>query len=1434
MGRYSKYYSNYILRKKHQVTHKGTIFERDWVTIGGQHQIEKGKKPYYSDTNFLFTDNSYPSYKKKHNYGKWVAHWDYDDVKTASGDVNTVKVNTSSNDIRDFAYYGSAVELVKSSVTDIINWFPARVTLSSDGIYIPTSSGGYRQLNGYYLLNNPFEVDFIHTLSDNEKQNHNVDRFLMHSYLKYTIDGSDIETYETINRRFMVKPITRTVHFIEKKDVYNENDEITGEEIVREYDEIYGYESWQFFTDDEYEDALNNGWSETSFCGFTWLPDMMLERTYYEEGLTIEYKTIEEKYEKLSAAGQEVLKSWLSSEEGITALKNFPLYTIKINGNIDIEAYIINNESVVMTSDSNLEIKTKKEVFDEYFRSLEGFEKQLLTLDSKPLYKNSFLTPIEGELVYKYVYRDYIWPSSFDEELGYGHIDIVSDTYVGYLSKLIDMATVFDELWCDNLYRNMTHESIKNFDWTYTREYNEGEEQDNIDGGNQIMKLLRVYGRAFDDIKRLVDGIGFITKNTYDGYGNQPEAEITDKLETMGWDITSIIPTFPDAEQGYIGKNTGYVINKETFDNLSEEEKDEYELAYINADTAQIIGKHIYNDLEDIVKKKFKKYFPTMDLSDVTIDKSFTDTFDKKDGSTHATWFNSTNSDNINTIKSDILFMRKLLLSSSRIFNTKGTKHSIDMVMAIFGFGEDDYELSESYYTTTPKEFTDELYEKIENINYYKDYPKNYDDVYSGVPLKDIFIGKKHLIVPYYNQSRVYDGDFIFESRGGWAKKDNGDFTETLSYLHVVSDFSYLLDLNPNSLNDGDIYYVVSLANYTDYVNTLPDNLSHFFYLKENGKYNPQLPESWENVDMEALDDEHTKKAKYLNGIISSNVGNNPHVGYGTYDEGIEFKDYMEKPFKYCIDEYLLEPDWKTEAENITYTLNEGEDSDKVKVLIDDDASKYYINRKYFVMKNKLDGDAFKKYFTDVIVKYVMQVIPSTVILVLEGFDSSASDSEIDEYGELTATLSYPNLINSAGTNSSSPVLKYKQTVYMKDGSVGEITSGATISYNGTNGHVDATTGIVSGVGANPTSGQRTVETSTVTVSLNGKTTTATASVYQEARTITGYGNITVTLSYPNNIPANGGLSTPTLLYSQIVTYSDGTASTITSGGTPSYTSTSGHVNSSSGVVSGIGPNSSNIVIVVDKVTVTVSMNGKTGTATADVHQDAKAISGYGNITVTLSYPTKISSDGSNSSSPNLSYSQVVNYTDGTSETINNDPSAVIGYSGSYTNASTGVVSGVPSNSTDNDREVSDVTVTVSAHGQTGTARAKVYQSAKTITGYSDVTVHLSYPMILPADGTGSSTPTLTYSQTIYYSDGSTETITSGAESIVYSGVNGYANTSNGTVQGSSVGANLDTSIRVVETTTVTVVMNGKSGSAIAEVKQEARSSYQVRWIDED
>lgn len=905
-GRYSKLHSNYILKSHHQYVKGGRILERDWVTIGGQHQIEKGKKLYYSDSNFLFTDNSYPSYKKRYNYGKWVAHWDYEDVKNSRPDTNNVVVNENSDDIRDFAYYGSAVELVRSSIYNIINWFPAQVTVSNDEIYIPNGTEGYYQLEGYYLLNNPFNIDFVHELNNNSKQIYNENRFLINSYKNYTSGYTAIESYEAINRNFMFKQVTINITFI---NVDGENNELG------RYTTPYTCEFWQMFTDEEMTAATANGWKTMVFCGSTWLPNMLLEKDYHgDKDFSIKYVNEADRIEQLNQHGQTVIKSYQSKVDGITAEKNFPLYTIKINGGDKVEGYIIDDQTIQLTNDSKLSIKPKKEIFEEYFNNLKGFEKQLLTLYSKPLYKNSFLTPIEGELAYKYVYRDYTWPSTYDEDLGYAHIDITSQTYVSFVQRLIDMATVFDELWCDNLYRNMTHESIKNFDWTYTKDYNEGEEQDNIDGGNRVMQLLRIYGRAFDDIKRLADGIGFVTSNTYNGFNNQPDAEISDRLEMAGWDIVSVIP-------------------------------------------------------------------PIEGVSDIVID-------------TNQKWFDSTNPGYFNAATFDIEFMRRLILSSNRIFKTKGTQHAIDMVMGMFGFGDSDYELTEKCYYIDIKELKkyDEWVEKVENINFYKNHEKHYDDIYSGVPLNDIFIDGEHYIVPYYTQTRIYDGDLVFESNGGWGKRDNGEYMETLSYLHVVSDFEELLDINPNSLHDGDIYYVTSLVSYVNYKSETAK--SHFFYLKEGGKYNPQLPESWSDIDTDK-DSDIAKKANYLDRLISTNIGNNPHTGYGNYDEGEEYRKYMEQPFKYAVDddESLPDENLKKEAKDFTFKIQDKEGIKIVNFIKYDEnknpikEDKYYLNRKWFKIKNNLDNALYKEYFRNVILHYLMQVIPSTTILILENFD---------------------------------------------------------------------------------------------------------------------------------------------------------------------------------------------------------------------------------------------------------------------------------------------------------------------------------------------------------------------------------------------------------------------------------------------------------------
>ena len=46
----------------------------------------------------------------------------------------------------------------------------------------------------------------------------------------------------------------------------------------------------------------------------------------------------------------------------------------------------------------------------------------------------------------------------------------------------------------------------------------------------------------------------------------------------------------------------------------------------------------------------------------------------------------------------------------------------------------------------------------------------------------------------------------------------------------------------------------------------------------------------------------------------------------------------------------------------------------------------YIINSKYFVFENMIDNDLYKEYFREHILPYIMQVIPSTTILVLKGF----------------------------------------------------------------------------------------------------------------------------------------------------------------------------------------------------------------------------------------------------------------------------------------------------------------------------------------------------------------------------------------------------------------------------------------------------------------
>lgn len=155
---------------------------------------------------------------------------------------------------------------------------------------------------------------------------------------------------------------------------------------------------------------------------------------------------------------------------------------------------------------------------------------------------------------------------------------------------------------------------------------------------------------------------------------------------------------------------------------------------------------------------------------------------------------------------------------------------------------------------------------------------------------------------------------------------------------------------------------------------------------------------------------------------------------------------------------------------------------------------------------------------------------------------------------------------------------------------------------------------------------------------------TAVISVFQQAnqKTSIEYDIPSVSLAVNDDIPASGGMiSSGTVTYSQGQNqyYTSGASevlSTITSGGVISY----GAPVSADSLGTTVKLRSS-----VGTLTATVTLNGKSGSDTADVYQEANEAT-YGDVSVTAITPVSIpASGGSSTISPNAS--QTVSYTSG-------------------------------------------------------------------------------------------------------------------------------------------------------------------------------------------
>ena len=157
---------------------------------------------------------------------------------------------------------------------------------------------------------------------------------------------------------------------------------------------------------------------------------------------------------------------------------------------------------------------TKTEmVFSE---NLDELGKWLLNRLIKPIYTAYFKIPRETADGQRYTGNEILtWPLD-----GLWNIDIRTILYTQYLEKLNSLSEEMDRFKSNLISRFLTTGAFKDFDT---------EDQ-------KVEKVLQIYGRSFDEMKKFIDGLAYINSVHY----NLPNSDIPSQLlsnlaTTLGW-----------------------------------------------------------------------------------------------------------------------------------------------------------------------------------------------------------------------------------------------------------------------------------------------------------------------------------------------------------------------------------------------------------------------------------------------------------------------------------------------------------------------------------------------------------------------------------------------------------------------------------------------------------------------------------------------------------------------------------------------------------------------------------------------------------------------------------------------------------------------------------------------------------------------------------
>ena len=876
-NRYIVTHSNYTVKKKHKMlSNDSTIYERDYMVTSNLGGFEDGVMPY-GNSNFKFIRNNEKNLKRKHKYGNWLKNEDCVefsgdtcgvftlDTMNVGGGNNVSKegkiiLKPSKNSLRDYVYYGSCVELIKTSIDDIILKFPGELYVNSYGLkYVNVDEFANVGDENMVFISNPYNIDIVSQtvpLKERSSSNYNSLRYFSESFNQYTIiddsGNSDcISSWDVVIRDNPCVEDGRTIATIK----------------------------------------LNEGLES----------EILIKQCYYD--------------------GKPVL---------VTDKKHIGKHIRPTNSNITA-----------------------------FFDGVGDFERLLLNRDTTPSYTITIDTPIENEYGTFYRLERYTWPT-----IGGYNLDIETSSFSKYYGDLLKVAEWYDENKTDNLWRNLTHESIKNMDRTYEDVSRNEDNDDYALGTSALRDIFYVIGRFFDDIKKDISVINSTSNISYDENNNIPDYFLSDVLELSGWDVCNISET--------LDKN---VETCKLYNSVNK--------TYDSVDANTTFMRNLKINSRNILSKK----------GTVNGIESLLSLF----GYTSYDWakeYYNTLSDN------------KKLTNGKKSLKweglTEGQRNSLY-----------DYEINEYVVVASNKDSDVVLEEETLPVELYDTYRKIYDtefysSLFYGLPIRMVTISSlddngeivvKKYIIPWFDKTAYLDGEPYFQMYGGWGKSlskevlpnkdlypdtkliDSIDnftiYDESKKYLNICDTIDNLKNMDKSSVVDGDIVYVNDISDIEKYFNVDIKTATNYFIIEN--KENIGIIGStsggtgWQNISLETLSSPSSDNEKevaykiiYLESIIEDNGGNNPHVGYGKYDDGGTYLEYFKHVFKGVID--------TDEFKDDAYDCNTGEIIDEIK------------NCGFSVSNNVIDN-VKTWYFTDNTKENIYRLIEKTVKGVDEDYD---------------------------------------------------------------------------------------------------------------------------------------------------------------------------------------------------------------------------------------------------------------------------------------------------------------------------------------------------------------------------------------------------------------------------------------------------------------